>query len=92
MVERNTMERILGVLRPYAANWSGSLGRGDLVIPQREIPRLIHEILDAVSEAAGENAEVSDMELFQALQDARRSPSLQDQVAKLRKSFRIFRR
>ena len=43
--DRALTERILNVLRPYGSNWSGTLGRGDLVIPQREIPRLIHEIM-----------------------------------------------
>jgi hypothetical protein len=41
--DRSLTERILGVLRPYASNWSGTLGRGDLVIPQRDIPRVVHE-------------------------------------------------
>ncbi len=50
--DRSVTERILNVLRPYASNWSGTLGRGDLVIPQREIPRVIHEILDALHEDA----------------------------------------
>ena len=34
--DRRTTERILNVLRPYASNWTGTLGKGDLVIPQRE--------------------------------------------------------
>ena len=92
MRERPETERILEVLRPYAANWSGSLGRGDLVIPQREIPRLIHNLLDAVAQCADAEGEVSDAELFRALADAQRSPSVQDQVGKLRQSFRILKR
>jgi hypothetical protein len=92
MAEREASERILNVLRPYAANWSGSLGRGDLVIPHREIPRLIHEILDAVYEAALPAAEVGDAELFAALRETRRLPSLQDQTARLRRAFRIVKR
>jgi hypothetical protein len=86
------MEKILGVLRPYAANWSGSLGRGDLVIPQREIPRLIQEILAAVDDAGREGREVTDAELFHVLKDLQKSPSLQDQVTALRKSFHILKR
>src|SRR6266545_1287977 len=43
-------ERILSVLRPYASNWSGTLSRGDLVIPQAEVPRLIREVINAVHE------------------------------------------
>jgi hypothetical protein len=92
MRERPETEKILDVLRPYAANWSGSLGRGDLVVPQREIPRLINDLLDAITETADAEGEVSDTELFRALADAQRSPSVQDQVAKLRQSFRILKR
>lgn len=93
MRERPETERILDVLRPYAANWSGSLGRGDLVVPQREIPRLINDLLDAIAQAGDvTTSEVSDTELFHALTDAQRSPSVQDQAAKLRQSFRILKR
>lgn len=92
MVEQVEMEKILGVLRPYAANWSGSLGRGDLVIPQREIPHLIREILAAVDDAAREGREVTDAELFHVLKDLKKCPSLQDQVVGLRKSFQILKR
>jgi len=92
MRERPETEKILDVLRPYAANWSGSLGRGDLVIPQREIPRLISDLLDAIAHGAPADAEVSDSELFHALVDAQRSRSIQDQAARLRQSFRILKR
>jgi hypothetical protein len=92
MRERPETEKILDVLRPYAANWSGSLGRGDLVVPQREIPRLINDLLDAITETADAEGEVSDTELFRVLADAQRSPSVQDQVAKLRQTFRILKR
>lgn len=92
MRERPESEKILDVLRPYAANWSGSLGRGDLVVPQREIPRLINDLLDAVARSADAEAEVSDSDLFHALQDAQRSRSLQDQAARLRRQFRILKR
>jgi hypothetical protein len=90
--DRSATEKILNLLRPYAANWSGTLGRGDLVIPHRDLPRLIHEILDAVHEPAEPPAEVADSEIFQALIDARRLPSIQDQVARLRASFLITKR
>lgn len=92
MRERPETEKILDVLRPYAANWNGSLGRGDLVVPQREIPRLINDLLDAIAQTAEPAGEVSETELFHALTDAQRSPSVQDQVARLRQSFRIARR
>lgn len=92
MVERIEMEKLLDVLRPYASNWSGSLGRGDLVIPQREIPRLIHDILEAVQQLGEQGREVTDAELFHALSEVERSPSLQDQADKLRRQFRILKR
>lgn len=90
--DRNATEKILNVLRPYASNWSGTLGRGDLVIPQREIPRLIHEILDAVREGSDRRGEASEAEIFQVLNDARRLPSLQDQVERLRSTFLIVKK
>ena len=89
--DRSSTERILNVLRPYASNWAGTLGRGDLVIPQREIPRVIHEILDALREDATEK-EAGDRELFEILMNARRSASVQDQAELLRKHFRILLR
>lgn len=91
-VDRSTTEKILNVLRTYASNWSGTLGRGDLVIPQREIPRLIHEILDAVREIGERRGEAGETEIFQVLNDARRLPSLQDQVERLRSAFLIVKR
>lgn len=90
--DRGTTERILSVLRPYASNWSGTLGRGDLVIPQREIPRVIHDILDAVHEDAATHKEAGDRELFDALMMARRSASVQDQADILRRHFLILLR
>jgi len=87
--DRRTTERILNVLRPYASNWTGTLGKGDLVIPQREIPRLIHEILDAIQDDAPQR-EAGDGELFQVLMTARRSESVQDQADLLRRAFRIL--
>ena len=89
--ERNATERVLNVLRPYASNWTGSLGRGDLVIPQRDIPRLIHEILDAIQDEAS-HKEAGDQELVQVLMAARRSVSVQDQAELLRRHFRILLR
>ena len=90
--DRSATEKILNVLRPYASNWSGTLARGDLVIPQREIPRLIHEILDAVHEAGERRGEASEMDIFHVLSEAQRLPSLQDQVQRLRKAFLIAKR
>ncbi len=90
--DRSATEKILNVLRPYASNWSGTLGRGDLVIPQREIPRLVHEILDAVRDASERRGEASEMDLFQVLNEARRLPSVQDQVERLRSAFLILKK
>ena len=89
--DRGITERILNVLRPYASNWTGTLGRGDLVIPQREIPRVIHEILDALHDDAT-HKEAGDRELFDVLMAARRSASVQDQANLLRRHFRILLR
>ena len=89
--DRSLTERILGVLRPYASNWSGTLGRGDLVIPQRDIPRVVHEILDAMHDESGWE-EADERELVEALLAVRRSPSVQDQAAQLRRRFTVFKR
>lgn len=91
-MERQATEKILAVLRPYAANWSGSLGRGDLVIPQRDIPRLIRDVIEAVHEVLEPQGEASDTELFHVLSELRRLPSLQDQVEKLSSTFRVLKR
>jgi hypothetical protein len=90
--DRSITERILNVLRPYASNWSGTLGRGDLVIPQREIPRVIHEILEALRDEASVPKEAGDRELFDVLMAARRSASVQDQAELLRRHFQILLR
>jgi hypothetical protein len=92
MVERVEMERLLDVLRPYAANWSGTLGRGDLVVPQREIPRLIRDLLEAVHQVSEEGREATDAELFHVLSEAERLTSVQDQMVRLRQHFRILKR
>lgn len=85
-------ERILNVLRPYASNWSGTLSRGDLVIPQSEIPRLIREIVDAVREIVERHGEAGDLDVFQTLMTNRTSPSIQDQVVELKRRFLILTR
>lgn len=82
--------KLLGVLQPYAANWTGTLGRGDLVVPQRETSWLINDLFDAMRPSGP--PEATDRELFDALTAARRSPSVQDQVDRLRRSLRIFKR
>ena len=90
--DKSVTERILHVLRPYASNWSGTLGRGDLVIPQREIPRVIHEILNAVHELTEVRKEAPEGEVFQVLMESRRLPSVQDQLRALQKRFVIASR
>ena len=92
MTERSVTERILNVLRPYAAHWGGTLGRGDLVIPQREIPRVIHEIIDAAHEITEGRREASDMDLFQVLKESRQLSSIQDQVSKMKEQFVVLKR
>ena len=89
--DRSLTERILAVLRPYASNWSGTLGRGDLVIPQRDIPRVVHEVLDAMHDEAGWE-EAGEREVVEALLAIRRSPSVQDQADLLRRRFTILKR
>ena len=89
--EKSITERVLNVLKPYSSNWSGTLSRGDLVIPQHEIPRLIHEILDTVRDV-GPGGEAGDRDVFDALMSTRSAPSMQDQIAELRRRFVIVRR
>lgn len=85
-------ERILEALRPYASNWSGTLGRGDLVIPQGEVPRLVREILRSLQDVVERHGEAADLDVFQTLMTGRKSASVQDQVAALKKRFRVLTR
>ncbi len=88
-------ERVRAVLQPYASNWSGSLGRGDLVIPCAEVNRVLRAIVAALREAgeAGEaGAAVGELELFEALAETRRLPSIQDQVTALQQRFLVCAR
>ena len=88
--EGTIVERIRQVLRPYAANWSGILGRGDVLIPQRELPKVIDEILDIASGDGARQREATDAELFEALMESRRAGSVQDQMELLRTRFQIL--
>jgi hypothetical protein len=90
--ERTVTEKILNVLRPYAAHWGGTLGRGDLVIPQREIPRVIHEIIDAVREMTEGRREASDLDIFQVLRESRHLSSIQDQVDRIKEHFIVLKK
>jgi len=90
--ERLLGERIRSVLRPYASNWSGSLGRGDLVIPHADLSRVVEAIIDATRETLDAYAPASDGDLFQELSESRRLSSVQDQASRLRQRFHIFSR
>ncbi len=85
-------ERLLALLQPYASNWSGTLGRGDLVIPQREVPDLVRRIIDVARGMPQNRGEAGALEVFHILSDAQRLPSVQDQVTRLQKSFLILKR
>jgi hypothetical protein len=85
-------ERILELLRPFASNWSGSLRRGDLVIPQVEVTRVVDEIAASVHELLDQRSEASDTTLFHFLSDSRRLPSVQDQASLLRERFVVLER
>lgn len=86
---REVREKLLEILRPYGSPWSGSIARGDLVIPQREIPKLVREIIE-VTQSVPAQHEAEEREIFAALMEARRAQSVQKQAAALRKRFRIF--
>ncbi len=85
-------EKILDILQPYAANWSGTLQRGDVVIPRAKLPELVEEIAALLAGPDGGTPEASELEVFRVLQEATRSASLQSQSARLRKAFRILKR
>lgn len=86
---REVREKLLEILRPYGGPWSGAIARGDLVIPQREIPKLVREIVDVMQSAPGQQ-EADERDVFAALMETRRVQSVQKQAAALRKRFRIF--
>jgi hypothetical protein len=86
---REVRERLLEILRPYGSPWSGAIARGDLVIPQREIPKLVREIIEVTQSVPGQQ-EAGEREVFAALMEAQRVQSVQKQAAALRKRFRIF--
>jgi hypothetical protein len=86
---REARERLLEILRPYGSPWSGAIARGDLVIPQREIPKLVREVIEVMQNAAGQQ-EADERDVFAALMDVRRAQSVQKQAAALRKRYRIF--
>lgn len=90
--EPTVTEGILHILRPYASNWTGTLGRGDLVIPQRDIPRMVRQILEVVRDAEKHPPEASEEEIFHVVNQARRRASIQDEVAALQREFLVLKR
>jgi hypothetical protein len=88
-----TAERIRQIFRSYSSrHWSGAFSRGDLLIPQRELSQVIDEILETIRNEPVRPREASDPELFETLMEARRAPSVQDQMNLLRSRFRILHR
>jgi len=85
-------EKILHILQPYASNWSGTLQRGDVVIPRAELQKLVEEIAALLGGPDSGAPEADELEVFQVLQEASRAASLQSQAARLRKVFRILKR
>jgi hypothetical protein len=85
-------ERILEVLRPFASTWTGSLRRGDLVIPQADVSRVVNEVVDLVKGLAAESPEAPERAVFETLRTGQRLPSLQDQAKLLRERFLISER
>ena len=90
--DKRVTERTFGVPRPYAAHLGGPLKRGDLVILQRGITRMIHEIIDITHDTSGGPQEASDLALFPVLGETRRLPSVQDQIDRLGADFRISKK
>lgn len=84
------IECIRQILRPFAATWSGTLGRGDVLIPQREVPQVVEQVVAAVRTELTRQREASDGELFDALMESRRAGSVQDQMAFLRDRYQIL--
>jgi hypothetical protein len=90
--DRLLREKVLELLRPFASNWSGSLRRGDLVIPQIEVSRVVEEITSAARDVLDAHSEVSEVALFHFLADSRRIASVQDQAKLLRERFVVLER
>lgn len=90
--ECHLQERILEVLRPFASTWTGSLRRGDLVIPQADVGRVVNEIVDLVKGVANDAPEAQERAIFETLRSGQRLASVQDQAALLRERFLILER
>jgi len=82
-------DRLREILRPYGSRFTGAIARGDLVVPQREVPKLLRDVAEAAL-AAADGGEASDREVFEALVEAaQHHGSTQDRVTFLKRRFRI---
>ncbi len=90
--EQSLADRILHLLRLYSSNWTGTVGRGDVVIPQREMAHLVRDLLSLFKQAQELPGEASEAEVFQTLMESQRLSSVQDRVSALRKRFLIIER
>ncbi len=90
--DESVAERVLGVLRPFAFRWGGTLSRGNLVIPQWEIPRMIHGIIDITHDTSGGQQGASDLDLFQVFSETRRLAPVQGQIDRLKPDFQISKK
>jgi hypothetical protein len=80
-------ERILTVLRPYASG--RTLRRGDLVIPQAEVPRTFARSPASYGDRRAARRSGGSRRLSRA-DDESRLPSIQDPVADLKRRFLIL--
>jgi hypothetical protein len=85
-------QRLRELLRPFASSFSGSLGRGDLVIPRAEIEKVVRDLLEIARGCSCEKTEASEHDLFQLLSETRRLGSVQEQMARLRERFVVLER
>lgn len=90
--ECHLQERILEVLRPFASTWTGSLRRGDLVIPQADVARVVNEIVDLVKNFTADSPQAHERAIFETLRSSQRLPSVQDQAKLLCERFLILER
>ena len=82
-------DRLREILRPYGSRFTGAIARGDLVVPQRDVPKLLHDVAEAALSLA-DGGEAGDRDVFDALVDAEHHhSSIQDRVGYLKRRFRI---
>ena len=83
-------QKILELLSPFSSDWSGTLSKGDLVIPQQQLSTLVSRIAELLQSSGP--GETSEREVFEALRELRDLPSLQDQASQLLSKFLISKR